>query len=55
MSAILTDQELKKFSTYKHSAAKTTIETFYVEKALVPIEKHVFPKSWSANTLTLVG
>ena len=51
----MTDGELKKFSTYKHVAPKTTFEKFYVEKLLVPIEKHLFPKSWSANTITLLG
>jgi hypothetical protein len=51
----MSDDELKKFSTYKHIAPKTTYEKFYVEKLLVPIEKHLFPKSWSANTITLIG
>jgi len=31
------------------------METFYVEKLLVPIEKHFFPQSFSANTITLIG
>ena len=55
MTNYMTDGELKKFSTYKHVAPKTTFEKFYVEKLLVPIEKHLFPKSWSANTITLLG
>lgn len=31
------------------------METFYVEKLLVPLEKNAFPKRWSANTVTLIG
>lgn len=51
----MTKGELSKLQTYKHIAPKTTFETFYIEKLLVPIEKHMFPKSWSANTITLIG
>lgn len=51
----LTDDEMKKFSAYKHTAPKTTFESFYVNTVLVPIEKNLFPKNWSANSITLVG
>jgi phosphatidylglycerophosphate synthase len=51
----LTEAELKQLHSYKHVAPKTTFEKFYVEKFLVPVEKYAFPKSWSANTITLVG
>jgi hypothetical protein len=55
MDPYLSKDQLAKMSAYKHSAEKTTMETFYVEKLLVPIEKYMFPSSWSANTITLVG
>jgi hypothetical protein len=55
MSYLMTEDELKRFNQYKHVAPKTTMETFYVEKLLVPIEKHFFPNSFSANTITLLG
>lgn len=51
----LTPKELETFSQYKHIAPKTTMEKFYVEKLLVPIEKYCFPASFSANTITLIG
>ena len=54
MTEYLTSAEIKKFDTYKHIAPKTTYEKFYVEKLLVPLEK-LYPKSWSANTITLIG
>ena len=55
MSKYLSEDEIKKFSQYKHVAPKTTFETFYVTKALVPIEKNLYPKNWSANSITLIG
>ena len=55
MEAYLTEEELTKLATYKHSADKTTLEKLYVEKLLVPIEKNLFPARWSANTITLMG
>ena len=54
MTDYLSEAEVKKFGTYKHNAPKTTFEKFYVEKGLVPFEK-LYPRSWSANTITLVG
>jgi hypothetical protein len=55
MEPFLTEEELTKLATYKHSADKTTLEKLYVEKLLVPIEKNLFPARWSANTITLMG
>ena len=55
MDPYLSKEQLAKLSVYKHSAEKTTMETFYVEKLLLPIEKHLYPSKWSANTITLVG
>ena len=54
MTEYLTSTEIKKFDTYKHIAPKTTLEKFYVEKFLVPLEK-LYPASWSANMITLIG
>ena len=50
----LTPEQLKRFHTYKHIAPKTTLETFYVDKFLVPLEK-LYPSRVSANTITLLG
>eukprot|EP00347_Sterkiella_histriomuscorum_P006704 403351756 len=54
MTLVLTAEELANMKDYKHQADKTTMETFYVNKLLVPIEA-AFPSHWSANTITLIG
>ena len=50
----LTQQELQHLHNYKHSSPKTTLESYYVNTLLVPLEK-AFPKNWSANTITIIG
>lgn len=54
MTLILTADELANLKDYKHQADKTTMETYYVNHLLVPVEKAI-PKHWSANTVTLIG
>ena len=42
MLKYLSDEELENLKTYKHKADKTTLELFYTDKLLVPVEK-LFP------------
>lgn len=39
----LSDQQIKEFEKYKHFATKTTLETYYIDKLLVNVEKK-YPK-----------
>ena len=41
-------------TNYKHYAPKTPYENFMLEKVTCHIEKKL-PKSWTANTLTIIG
>ncbi|CDW75744.1 choline ethanolaminephosphotransferase 1 [Stylonychia lemnae] len=50
----LTQDQLVEFHKYKHQSPKTTLEQFYVNTLLVPLEK-AFPKNWSANAITILG
>lgn len=54
MALVLTADELSNMKDYKHQADKTTMETYYVNHLLVPVECAI-PKKWSANTVTLIG
>lgn len=54
MALVLTADELSNMKDYKHQADKTTMETYYVNHLLVPVECAI-PKRWSANTVTLIG
>lgn len=42
MLQYLSDEQLENLKTYKHHADKTTLEQFYTNKLLVPVEK-IFP------------
>lgn len=51
---VLSDEELQKFSQYKHSSGKTTFEQWMIDHNAGWLERS-FPDSLSANTVTLLG
>jgi hypothetical protein len=54
MTIQLSYQELQNLKGYKHHADKTTLELFYTNKVLPPVEK-LFPTRWGANAITIIG
>ena len=51
---ILDKEQLKCFSNYRHSADKTTFE-LAVSFILGFVEKYLYPSSWSANMISVIG
>ena len=52
---ILTEDQLKKLTLYKHSSGKTTFEDFYCRTAGVFFEKYCFPDVWTPNVISILG
>ena len=51
---MLTDEQLQKFSEYKHSSSKTTFEVWMIDYPAGWVERSL-PGFMSANTVTLLG
>ena len=53
--ALLTDKQIDKLKTYKHSSPKTSLELFYTNNVLYYVEKYLIPNYLSANSVTIMG
>jgi len=50
----LSEEKYYNLTQYKHHAPKTPYENFMLDKVTIHVEK-ALPKSWTANTITIIG